>query len=215
MGSPTQARTVAERVTDALRTRILAGQYEPGAPLRQDAVAADLGVSRIPLREALNHLEGEGLVASMAHRGFIVRPMSRNEVAELFALRLRLAPAAISEGATIASALDQDNVQRLLGQLKSAGRQNNAAAVCEHSHAIAIALTAPSQRPVVARVLLRLQASSQRYIIRYLNGRGGPDIAEFERLCAVWQDRNADEAAAIVTQQLTRMRDRVLEAFVP
>ena len=72
----TLSRTVAERVTDALRARILAGGYPPGAPLRQDAVAAELGVSRIPLREALNHLQAEGLVQGIAHRGFVVRKAS-------------------------------------------------------------------------------------------------------------------------------------------
>src|SRR5262245_8128035 len=97
MATTTLSRTVAERVADALRTRILAGRYAPGAPLRQDAVAAELGVSRIPLREALNHLEAEGLVLGMAHRGFVVRGMSRQEADEVFALRLQLEPSAVRE----------------------------------------------------------------------------------------------------------------------
>jgi DNA-binding GntR family transcriptional regulator len=213
MGSPTQARTVAERVTDALRTRILAGQYEPGAPLRQDAVAAELGVSRIPLREALNHLEAEGLVLGLAHRGFIVREMNRKDADELFSLRLQLEPAAVAEAAQLATVADQDAVRRLLERLKTAARQRDAATASELGRAISIALCAPSQRPITAELLSRLHAISQRYVSRHLNGSGAPNIPEFELLYEIWRGRRGDEAAAIVTHQVARTRDRVMEAL--
>jgi DNA-binding GntR family transcriptional regulator len=212
MNSPTQARTVAERVTDALRTRILAGVYEPGSPLRQDAVAAELGVSRIPLREALNHLEAEGLVLGLAHRGFIVRQMSREEADELFSLRLQLEPPAVAEGARLATPRDQDDVRRLLERLKTAARQRDAVTASELGRALSIALSAPSQRPITGELLARLHAISQRYVSRHLNGAGAPNIPEFELLYEVWRGRRGEEAAAIVTQQVTRTRERVLRA---
>jgi DNA-binding GntR family transcriptional regulator len=213
MGSPTQARTVAERVTDALRTRILAGQYEPGAPLRQDAVAAELGVSRIPLREALNHLEAEGLVLGLAHRGYIVRDMSRRDADELFFLRLQLEPSAVAEGARVATPADQDEVRRLLERLKTAARQRDAATASDLGRALSIALSAPSQRPITAELLSRLHAISQRYVSRHLNGTGAPNVPEFELLYEIWRGRRSDEAAEIVIQQVRRTRDRVLEAL--
>jgi DNA-binding GntR family transcriptional regulator len=213
MGSPTQARTVAERVTDALRARILAGAYEPGAPLRQDAVAAELGVSRIPLREALNHLEAEGLVLGLAHRGYVVREMSTSEAEELFNLRLQLEPAAVAEGARLATTSDHDTVRRLLERLKTAARQRDAATASELGRAISIALSAPSQRPLTAELLSRLHAVSQRYVTRHLNGSGAPNIPEFELLYEVWRGGRAEEAAAMVAEQVTRTRDRVMEVL--
>jgi len=57
---------------EALRERILRGDYPEGEPLRQDALADELGVSRIPVREALRQLEAEGLVTFSPHRGAVV-----------------------------------------------------------------------------------------------------------------------------------------------
>src|SRR5688572_8969462 len=55
-------RTMSSQLTLRLRERILAGTYAPGAALLQDSIAAEFGVSKIPVREALVQLQGEGLV---------------------------------------------------------------------------------------------------------------------------------------------------------
>jgi DNA-binding GntR family transcriptional regulator len=204
---------VAERVADALRNRILAGRYPPGAPLRQDAVAAELGVSRIPLREALNHLEAEGLVLGMAHRGFVVRGMSRKEADEVFSLRLHIEPQAVREGARLAGRGDQDEVRRMLDRLKAATRNHDHGAASDLGRAISVALTAPTQQPLTAELLGRLHAASQRYISRHLNGEGAPDTHEFEAICEAWRLRRADETADLITLQILRMRDRIVGAL--
>ena len=63
------------------------GVYPEGEPLRQDAIAEELGVSRIPVREALRQLEAEGLVTFNPHRGAVVSTLSLDEIEELFELR--------------------------------------------------------------------------------------------------------------------------------
>jgi DNA-binding GntR family transcriptional regulator len=67
--TPIERQTVASMTCDAIRDRILRGDYPEGSPLRQDAIAEDLAVSRIPVREALRQLEAEGLVTVLPHRG--------------------------------------------------------------------------------------------------------------------------------------------------
>jgi len=84
--------TVADSATDEIRRRILAGELADGTPVRQDALAEELGSSRIPIREALSRLEAEGLVASYPHRGYVVTALSRDEIKELFELRAMLEP---------------------------------------------------------------------------------------------------------------------------
>ena len=66
----------SESLLDAMREAILTGRYAPGTRLVQDDLAAAFGVSRIPLREALRRLEGEGLVVISPNRGAIVRPLA-------------------------------------------------------------------------------------------------------------------------------------------
>jgi DNA-binding GntR family transcriptional regulator len=212
MATSTLSRTVAERVTDALRNRILAGRYPPGAPLRQDAVAAELGVSRIPLREALNHLEAEGLVLGVAHRGFAVRGMSREEADEVFRLRLQLEPVALAEGARLAARVDLEDARKLFDKLKLASRHQDVAA-SDLARALTLAMATPRLRPLTTEVLSRLQASSQRYVSRHLNGAGAPNPAEFEALHEAWRHRRGEAVVELSTQQVTRMRERVLAAL--
>src|SRR5690606_29038054 len=85
-----QRKTVVEMAVEILRDKILHGDYREGSPLRQDALAAELGVSRIPVREALRQLEVEGLVTFSPHLGAVVSSLSLNEIEELFDLRALL-----------------------------------------------------------------------------------------------------------------------------
>src|SRR5438132_13826238 len=87
---PIQRQTVAGMTVEALRERILRGDYPEGEPLRQDALADELGVSRIPVREALRQLEAEGLVTFSPHRGAVVSSLSLEEIDELFELRAQI-----------------------------------------------------------------------------------------------------------------------------
>ncbi len=76
-----------ESTTSALRKAILDGVFEPGDRLRQEVLAAELGVSRIPLRDAFRRLEAEGLIHIDGRRGARVASLSLEEVAELYELR--------------------------------------------------------------------------------------------------------------------------------
>jgi DNA-binding GntR family transcriptional regulator len=85
-------KTAVELVEDELRARIMSGSLLPGAALRQEALSEELGVSRIPIREAIRLLSSEGLVDLVPHKGAYVSMVSQEEVQELFDLRLRLEP---------------------------------------------------------------------------------------------------------------------------
>jgi len=84
-GIPRQS--LATAVADKLREKILNGELREGQQLRQDAIAAELRVSRIPVREALRQLEAEGLVTIIPHRGAVVSALSLEEIEELFEIR--------------------------------------------------------------------------------------------------------------------------------
>jgi len=87
-----ERQTVAAATTRALREKILSGEIGEGEQLRQDALAAEYGVSRIPLREALRQLEAEGLVSFYPHRGAVVSTLSLAEIEELFEIRALIEP---------------------------------------------------------------------------------------------------------------------------
>ncbi len=76
-----------DEVADALRERIYAGDYAPGAILRQEHIAAEFGISRTPLREALRVLERDGLVIHLPGRGVRVASADLTRLIDAYAVR--------------------------------------------------------------------------------------------------------------------------------
>lgn len=87
-----QRATTPDSVYSVLRAAILGGTVPPGGRLREAEIAADLGISRSPLREALTKLAEEGLVVRVPFRGAFVAEVSAQDVAEITSLRLRVEP---------------------------------------------------------------------------------------------------------------------------
>jgi len=84
--------STVDRVEVRVRQGLLRGDYTPGAWLRQDDLAAELGVSKIPVREALQRLAAASLVTFEPNRGAMIRPLTAADAEEIFALRLAIEP---------------------------------------------------------------------------------------------------------------------------
>lgn len=80
-------KSLREHVLDTLRAAIVNGELKPGQTLIEADLAAELGVSRAPLREAINILGSEGLVEIMPYRGTTVKKLTRKDIEELYAVR--------------------------------------------------------------------------------------------------------------------------------
>ena len=85
---PYQSKTDAAYTE--LRGRILDGRLEPSSPLNQEQLAAELGISTTPLREALRRLESEGFVLMPAHRDVVVTPLEPTELRVIYDVRREL-----------------------------------------------------------------------------------------------------------------------------
>lgn len=176
---PGLARTISAQLITHIRNRILDGSYAAGTALLQDAIAAEFGVSKIPVREALVQLSAEGLVDVFAHRGFQVRGTSVSELDELFRLRLQIEPEAVINGAHLASAAEQTEVKQLLTQLNAATEAQDPN-VADLNRAFHLALICPLKQPITAEILGRLLVRSQRYVLRHLAPQGRPRRAKTE-----------------------------------
>ena len=83
------------RIHDALRSRLLQGEIAPDMRLVDHAIAAEMGVSRMPVREALMQLVSEGYLESTS-RGFALPNLTPDRIAEVFVLRRLLEPHAVA-----------------------------------------------------------------------------------------------------------------------
>ena len=90
-----RSKSLTEQAVEEIRALIVRGDFELGAPLSENTLAAELGVSKTPVREALLHLRSEGLVSIQPQRGSFVFNMSSAEVLELGELRETLELAAL------------------------------------------------------------------------------------------------------------------------
>lgn len=87
---PIPRQSLSSAVAERLREKIVRGELQDGEQLRQDRLAFEFEVSRIPVREALRQLEAEGLIKIVAHRGAVVSALSPDEIEELFDIRALL-----------------------------------------------------------------------------------------------------------------------------
>jgi DNA-binding GntR family transcriptional regulator len=107
---PSDLRTIQQLATERIRRAILNGTFRPNDRLNHAELAERLNISRIPTREALRVLEGEGLVKSYPYRGTVVSTMSAEEIEEAYEIRILLETGAAQRAL---GRMDADNVRRI------------------------------------------------------------------------------------------------------
>ena len=210
-------RLQPDQVFAEARERILSGRLPADSPIRQDALALELGVSKIPLREALARLESDGLVVSHPNRGFIVRPLSRADAEDVFDLRLRIEPNACVLGALQADEAAHDAARTAFAALDAA-LKSGLDEVGRRNREFHLALVRPSGRGVTIETVDRLLALSERYVRVHLGEHRRLDRAshEHETLLQAWLERRAEavrrEARVHIRATLVDLRAELPEA---
>lgn len=106
-----------DRIADQLRHGIVSGDMEPGSRVRQDDLAARFNSSRIPVREALHILEGEGLIRIVPNAGAWVSTLTLAECEEIYQMRERLEPLLLRFSAPGLSEEDINDLERVAAQI--------------------------------------------------------------------------------------------------
>src|SRR4051794_34794287 len=103
-GTGLELRSLQQQIHDQLLGRILRGELEPGERISPPEVAAALGVSITPVRDAVNQMAAEGLVTVTPRRGTVVSPVSIRDIEGLYEIRLMIEPEAAELAASRATA---------------------------------------------------------------------------------------------------------------
>lgn len=154
--------TAQEAVLRQMRREILSGAWAPGTPIRQDAVASELGVSRVPVREALKILEGEGQVSYVPHKGYIVRELDPDELVELYRLRELLESEAIRHAVPKLSDTDLAAMRTAMERMEQLD-PTDLASLAEHNRAFHGALFEAAAMPRLQHFLRLLRDAADVY----------------------------------------------------
>jgi DNA-binding GntR family transcriptional regulator len=209
-------RTMSGQLTTRIRDKILGGDYAPGSALLQDSIAAEFGVSKIPVREALVRLRAEGLIDIEAHRGFRVRPLSSSEVDEVFRLRLTLEPAAVAIGTQLAKPADHAAARDALRALDAALAAGARGDIGSFNSAFHLALIVPHAQPVSMEILTRLHTLSRRYVRMHLlpAGRVRRAAREHNLLFNTWVKGDARAVRRLTQVHIEETRDELAAVLV-
>ncbi len=147
-----QHLALRDQVLVELRHRIVNGDYPPGQRLTEDRLAADFGVSRNPVREALRIVQAEGLVTMAPRRGAVVSTPDASTIADLFAVRTSLETVAARLAAERATPGDVSDLRTLLEAAQRATERADFSRVAELNNELHLRVIAISGNPWLSSI---------------------------------------------------------------
>jgi DNA-binding GntR family transcriptional regulator len=159
--TPLLRSTTAKDVADVLRRRILSGHYREDRFIRQEMIAGELGVSRIPVREALAQLESEGLVVRHKFRGAMVPKLSREEIQEIFELRAMIEPYLLRHAIPRISKAEVSELRDIVKRARKMKDIGEWAGLNVEFHRT---LYRAANKPVASQILENLLVRADRYL---------------------------------------------------
>jgi DNA-binding GntR family transcriptional regulator len=164
MPAPVERRHVTKQqfVYETLRDAILRCEFQPGEKLNIGGLAKRLGVSIVPIREALRLLESEGFIVNVAHVGVTIAPISRQSIAEIFTILEGLETVSTRVAARRARPEDYGELESLISGMDDALEQGRADLWSELNSRFHLAIGRVSAMPMLEQMLQRALAEWAR-----------------------------------------------------
>lgn len=193
---------LAEEVANTVRAMILDGRLPDGERVNEVRLAARLGVSRTPLREALARLVNEGALRDEPRRGFFVKPLSAAEVRSIYPIRAILDPAALRL-AGIPSADALARLRELNVQLAAALDPEEAVRLDDAFH---LELVVACPNPILVELIQQFMWRTRRYELGLMRSAAPMSgaVATHERIVAALEAGDLDLAARELEGNMAR-----------
>ena len=215
---PQFRQTVTGAAVAELRRRILSGSVAAGDALRQDALAKEFGISRIPIREAFHQLAAEGLVTLHPHRGAVVTALSALDIAELFDLRAMLEPDLIRRAVPRLDESDFARAETILAEYTAAIARGDLEAYGELNREYHLSLYRASGRNQTLELVRMLLANTDRYTrVQLAMSDGATTRAKREHaaLLELCRAGDAEGAARLTLDHVLAVRHDLLQLLQP
>jgi DNA-binding GntR family transcriptional regulator len=203
-------RTAKELVTDTLREAILNGYFVDGEPIEIGEIAAKFGVSRMPVRVALQQLESEGLVDIQPHKKPIAVSLSPEEVRNIGAIRCELEALAIRLTVQKISQPDIEKLDRLVQKMENCSGANEFITLNTEFHNMICQL---SENDHLNAIIVQLRNNVERYLRIYMNDFSYPKTTteEHRLIVKALTDRNEQEADRCLRTHLSGTCNAIAE----
>ena len=205
--------TAQEAVLVELRRFITTGRLRPGQKIIQDALSAQLGVSRVPLREALKILEGEGQVTYAAHRGYFVTELSLSDLIEVYRIREILEAEAVSIAVPQMTAEDIHRLEEAERDVQAAADVADVVAMTSANRRLHFAILDACALPRLVWLIRLLWDATEVYRSVYYNEAHNREMVDSEHQALVAAVKAGDSATALTV--LTEHREHAIEALRP
>lgn len=203
--------TAQEAVLVALRQAIVSGDLRPGEQVRQEALAERFGVSRVPLREALKILEGEGSVAYVPRRGYFVTELSLADLLEVYRIREILEAEAVRVGLPEMTDADVAEVSDAVDDCERASRDGDLVAMTAANRRLHFGLFAAAGMPRLERQIRILWDATDLYRSVYYGeaaNRGAVE-AEHRAILAAVRVRDVNQVVALLDEHRDHAVDHI------
>ena len=206
-------KSLPELITDDLRERILSGELKEGEAIRQELLAEEYDVSRMPVREALKRLSAEGLVHWQNNRGGSVIKHSLREIGEIFDLRVLIEEDLFRRAIPAMGAAHFARCEELLAAMEESYREDDVGRWGKLNYDYHCALYAAAGRHFSEDILARLNVHSDRYVRIHLSvmAQREPAKEEHRRLLDLARAGEVDPACALLEHHIARTKSEILE----
>lgn len=207
--------SLVEFAADSVRQSILVGDLPPGERILLDDLAAELGISPIPVREALRVVATEGLVVPVARRGYTVAPVRVEDLEETYSLRFLLEPRAVRLAVPRLTPADLAELTGDLEALAEAFRENDWPNHRLHHRNFHFGIYNRCNSPWLLRFTEMLWTNSERYqfMTTRIKGELRQRLSEHRAILRACKAGDADRAAELMHDHLVAA-EKPLAAFI-
>jgi DNA-binding GntR family transcriptional regulator len=212
-----EIRALPDILYEALRESILNGTLSPGAELRQELIAKQFGVSRVPVREAMSRLQAEGLIVLRPRRGFAVTSLDLAEIIEVFELRMVLEQHALETATRLRTETDVKAVETILVDMETLDpmAEDYLPRWIDLNRDFHSRLIASARRHRLSTLTANLRDTIEPYvrIESYFTGQVTEAAAEHRALFDAFRDRAASRAGEISRDHCLGTMNRLVESI--
>lgn len=199
--------TAGQAATRVIRERIVSGELEAGTKLSQHELAADLGMSRIPVRDALRSLAGEGLVDLRARATAVVTPLTMEDLEELYDLRISLEPRL---GRRAVPHLEENNYRELAEQLETMEATTEPGVWLELNNRFHETLYRAAGRPRSLDMIRVIRRQTDRYTAVYIELNHAQADTEHRMILDAARNGQTTRIEALLTAHISASYEQML-----